>query len=84
MAVARIATGVARPTQRRRLAAALMSGLIFPGAGQFLNRRFGKGVLFAGLAAIAILVIRIEVSVVVLCAIPVDTFSVQPSGRSDA
>jgi TM2 domain-containing membrane protein YozV len=79
MASARIATGGDGPTRRRRLAAALMSGLIFPGAGQFLNRRYGQGVLFAGLAAIAILAISIEVSLVVLRAVPVDAFAIDPA-----
>jgi hypothetical protein len=71
-------TGAEKPTPGRRFRVALMSALVYPGAGQFLNRRFGKGVLFAGLATVAVLGVAIEVAVVVVAAMPSDAFMLDP------
>lgn len=46
---------------KRSIKAALLSSIVFPGAGQFLLKKYYLGALFAGLAFISLCVILMDI-----------------------
>jgi len=51
---------VAEPTTRNRTVAVLLSGLVWPGAGQIYNRERAKGLVFIAVSGLAGLVFMVK------------------------
>jgi len=68
----------AAPAPSRRLRAALLSGLLWPGAGQIHNRDYGKGALLIGVTLIAAVGLIARLVREVLRGLPEDTTAFDP------